>query len=131
MIKAEIGDRGRAPAMNREATDSPPFGACAPNAFQRAVIGFTRRRKETWLGKRLCCIARRLVLTGLRRPLDAVVAAIEPARDEIFLVDNGSRDDSLVRAGRASRRRDHRERLQQGLCGGYQPGRAAHGGGSW
>ncbi len=70
MIDAKAGDRGHAPAMDGEETDLPPFGACAPNAFQRAVIGFTRRRKETWLGKRLCFIARRLVLTGLRRPLD-------------------------------------------------------------
>ena len=52
------------------ATGQLPFGGCAPNAFQRAVIGFTRRRKETWLGKRLCFAARRLVLTSLARPLD-------------------------------------------------------------
>ncbi len=50
--------------------NAPPFGACAPNALQRAVIAFTRRRKETWLGKRLSFFARRLVLTGLKRPLD-------------------------------------------------------------
>ncbi len=48
----------------------PPFGACAPNAFQRAIIGFTRRRGETWLGKRLSFFARRLVLAGLGGPLD-------------------------------------------------------------
>jgi hypothetical protein len=53
-----------------ETTGSPPFGACAPNAFQRAVIGFTRGRKENWLGKRLSYFTRRLVLTGLNRPLD-------------------------------------------------------------
>ena len=53
-----------------ETTGSPPFGACAPNAFQRAVIGFTRGRKENWLGKRQSFFARRLVLTGLNRPLD-------------------------------------------------------------
>ncbi len=51
-------------------TASLPFGACAPNAFQRAIIGFTRRRRETWLGKRLSFFARRLVLAGLARPLD-------------------------------------------------------------
>lgn len=56
--------------MNTETPDTPPFGACAPNRFQRAVIGFTRRRAETWFGKRLAFFARRLVLTGLKRPLD-------------------------------------------------------------
>ena len=58
--------------MDREATQSPPFGACAPNWFQRAIIGFTRHRKETWLGRRLVFFSRRLVLTGLRRPLDVL-----------------------------------------------------------
>lgn len=70
MIDAKAGNGGYAPTMEIEAIDPPPFGACAPNRFQRAVIGFTRRRKETWLGKRLSFIARRLVLTGLKRPLD-------------------------------------------------------------
>ena len=72
MIDAKIGDRGRTPAMGRAATQPPPFGACAPNWFQHAIIGFTRRRKETWLGRRLVFFSRRLVLTGLRRPLDVL-----------------------------------------------------------
>lgn len=64
-------DTEPARAMTAEETTGPlPFGACAPNAFQRAVIGFTRRRKQTWLGRRLSHVARRLVLAGLTRPLD-------------------------------------------------------------
>lgn len=70
MIEVETGDMGRAPAMDTEAAGSLPFGAWAPTAFQRAVIAFTRRRKETWLGKRLSFFARRLVLAGLKHPLD-------------------------------------------------------------
>lgn len=53
-----------------EALPAPAFGACAPNRFQRAVIDFTRGLKLNWLGRRLAFIARRLVLAGLRRPLD-------------------------------------------------------------
>jgi len=51
----------------------PPFGAYAPSAFQRAVIGLTRTLPETWFGKRAAFAARRLVMTGLRSPLDVDV----------------------------------------------------------
>lgn len=72
MTGIEAGDIGHAPAMDTDTTGSPLFGAYAPNWFQRNVIGFTRNRRETWFGKRLCFAARRLVLTGLKRPLDVM-----------------------------------------------------------
>lgn len=55
--------------LNRE----PPFGTYAPSRFQRAVIGLTRTQPETWLGKRIAFAARRLVLAGLKSPLDVDV----------------------------------------------------------
>lgn len=51
-------------------SDDPPFGTFAPTPFQRAVVAFTRIQRPTWLGRRLSFMARRLVLAGLRRPID-------------------------------------------------------------
>ncbi|UEM19404.1 FkbM family methyltransferase [Skermanella mucosa] len=51
----------------------PPFGTYAPSRLQRAVIGLTRTQPETWLGKRIAFAARRLVLAGLKSPLDVDV----------------------------------------------------------
>ena len=47
-----------------------PFGTFAPTPFQRQVIGFTRKQANTWLGRRLSFVARRLVLAKLDRPID-------------------------------------------------------------
>jgi len=53
--------------------EAPPFGTYAPTAFQARLIDFTRRQSETWLGKRLAFLARRLVMLGLSHPLDVEV----------------------------------------------------------
>lgn len=52
------------------ATGASAFGSFPPSVLQRMIIGFTRGLRETWLGKRLSFGARRLVLAGLKTPLD-------------------------------------------------------------
>ncbi|WP_436637123.1 FkbM family methyltransferase [Microbaculum sp. FT89] len=53
--------------------DTSPFGTYAPTPLQARLIAFARRQPETWLGKRLAFVARRLVMLGLNHPLDVEV----------------------------------------------------------
>lgn len=55
------------------AQDTAPFGTYAPTPMQARLIAFARRQPETWLGKRLAFLARRLVMLGLDHPLDVEV----------------------------------------------------------
>lgn len=53
--------------------DAPAFGTFAPSAMQARLIGFTRSMPETWLGKRLAFLARRLAMMTFRGSLDVEV----------------------------------------------------------
>ena len=67
----------------------------------------------------------------LLRTLDALAAAIDPARDQVFVADNGSSDDSLARV-----RATHRaiRIIENGCNRGYAAAinqAVPRGGGSW
>ena len=46
----------------RAASDSSPWGAHPPNAYERAVLALTRAMPNNWLGLRLAILFRRLVM---------------------------------------------------------------------
>jgi FkbM family methyltransferase len=46
----------------RAASDSSPWGAHLPNAYDRAVLALTRAMPANWLGQRLAILFRRLVM---------------------------------------------------------------------
>jgi len=46
----------------RAASDSSPWGAHRPNAYERAVLALTRAMPANWLGQRLAILFRRLVM---------------------------------------------------------------------
>ena len=54
----------------------PPCGAFPPTPLQARLIAFSRRQSDSWLGKRLAFLARRMVMLGLRHPLDVEVFGV-------------------------------------------------------
>lgn len=63
------------PAVPMTASDAQPphaapFGTFAPSRFHRAIIGLTTRMPDSWLGRRLAFMIRRLGLLTLSGPLD-------------------------------------------------------------
>jgi FkbM family methyltransferase len=46
----------------KAASDSSPWGAHPPNAYERAVLALTRAMPANWLGQRLAILFRRLVM---------------------------------------------------------------------
>ena len=54
-------------------TEIQGFGAFAPNRFQAAIIRVTRALPDSWAGRRLAFVLRRMVTRRLRHPLDVEV----------------------------------------------------------
>jgi FkbM family methyltransferase len=48
----------------------PPYGIHAPSDLQRRLINLTRRLPNSWAGKRLAFMLRRLIMARLRLPVD-------------------------------------------------------------
>lgn len=50
-----------------------PFGTYAPSTWQMRLIGLTCRMPDSWLGRRIAFVLRRLAMTTMRQPLDIEV----------------------------------------------------------
>lgn len=61
------------PSDSPPTADPPPFGTFAPRPWQARVIGWTRSMPDSWTGRRIAFLLRRLVTTALRHPLDVEV----------------------------------------------------------
>ncbi len=55
---------------DKNCAQEPPFGTYAPNRFQSAILGITRRLPRNAFGRRINGLLRRLVLAFLKTPLD-------------------------------------------------------------
>lgn len=57
-------------------TAAKPFGTYAPNAWRRAIIGFTRSMPDSYLGRRTAFAVRRLAFVPPTEPLDIEIEGV-------------------------------------------------------